>query len=96
MVPADIDRIITAEIPNEHTEPELYKVVSTFMIHGPCGEQRASSPCMAEGKCTKYFPKRFVDSTTIDHDGYPIYKRRDDGVLIQKGDSFVDNRLVTF
>lgn len=64
------------------------------MIHGPCGDQNISSPCMLNGKCTKYFPKRFVDSTIIDADGYPVYRRRDNGVTIQKGESFVDNRYV--
>lgn len=90
---ADIDRIITAEIPNEETDPALYKVVSNFMVHGPCGAQRLSSPCMVGGKCSKYFPKKFVNTTTIDPDGYPVYKRRDNGFVIKKGESFLDNRL---
>jgi len=49
---------------------------------------------MVDGKCTKYFPKKFVDSTVIDSDGYLIYKRRDNGIYIKKGNSFVDNRYV--
>jgi hypothetical protein len=92
--PEDIDKIICAEIPDKDRDPDLFKVVSSFMIHGPCGEQRKSSPCMQGGKCTKYFPKRFVDNTVIDSDGYPVYRRRDDGVFIKKGESFADNRFV--
>lgn len=49
---------------------------------------------MQKGKCTKHFPKKFVDSTTIDSEGYLVYKRRDNGAFIQKHDSFVHNRFV--
>ncbi|XP_058784536.1 uncharacterized protein LOC131659346 [Vicia villosa] len=92
--PNDIDKIISAEIPNKDKEPELFKVVSSLMIHGPCGAQNKKTPCMHNGKCSKHFPKKFVDSTVIDEDIYPVYKRRDNDVFIQKGDSFVDNRFV--
>jgi hypothetical protein len=49
---------------------------------------------MQKNRCVKYFPKKFVTSTAIDADGYPIYRRRDNGVFIKKGESFVDNRFV--
>uniref|UniRef100_K7K7Z4 ATP-dependent DNA helicase n=1 Tax=Glycine max TaxID=3847 RepID=K7K7Z4_SOYBN len=44
----------------------------------------------------KYFPKKFCENTSIDVDGYPIYRRRDNGVNIKKGESFVDNKLVPY
>ena len=31
---------------------------------------------------------------TIDDNGYPIYRRRDDGTFIQKGDVKLDNSYV--
>ncbi|XP_070026692.1 uncharacterized protein [Nicotiana sylvestris] len=80
----DIDQIITTEIPDETVDPHYYRAVKSFMMHGPCGSARKSSPCMQNGRCTKHFPKRFTESTTIDEDGYPIYKRRDDGRTINK------------
>jgi len=92
--PKDIDRIISAEIPDRDREPELFNIAMSLMIRGPCGPQNEGSPCMQKGKCTKYFPKNFVDSTAIDAEGYPVYRRRDNGVSIQKGNSFVDNRYV--
>lgn len=93
--PNDVDKIISVEISDRENELELFKIVSSFMIHGPCGVQNFKSPCMQNGKCAKYFPKKkIVDTTTIDADRYPMY-RRDNGVTMKKGKSFVDNRLVS-
>ncbi|XP_070047144.1 uncharacterized protein [Nicotiana tomentosiformis] len=66
--------------------------VKKFMMHGMCGSTRKSSPYMRNGRCTKHFPKKFVENTTIDEDGYPIYKRRDTGRTIQKEGIELDNR----
>ncbi|GKB99276.1 uncharacterized protein Tco_0985413 [Tanacetum coccineum] len=44
--PEDIDRLISAEIPDEQQDPELYKLVSEQMMHGPCGPHNMSSTCM--------------------------------------------------
>ncbi|GFR25192.1 ATP-dependent DNA helicase [Trichonephila clavata] len=45
------------------------------MIDGPCCNPNRSSPCMANGKCTKSFPKNFTNDTITNVDGYPIYRR---------------------
>ncbi|KAF1877717.1 hypothetical protein Lal_00040435 [Lupinus albus] len=55
----DIDRIIFVEIPNHNDDPELYNLVKSHMIHGPCGTCNMSSPCMKDGKYSRYFPKKF-------------------------------------
>uniref|UniRef100_A0A1U7VM58 Uncharacterized protein LOC104217469 n=1 Tax=Nicotiana sylvestris TaxID=4096 RepID=A0A1U7VM58_NICSY len=90
----DIDLVISAEIPDESVDPNYYMAVKNFMMHGPCGSVRKSSPCMRHGRCTKHFPKKFVQNTTIDEDGYPVYKRRDNGRNIQKEGIELDNRYV--
>ncbi|KAI5383749.1 hypothetical protein KIW84_070925 [Lathyrus oleraceus] len=69
--PSDIDRIISAEILDQDTNEELYNLVKTHMIYGPCGFANLSSPCMKDGKCSKYFPKQFQPETIVDQDGFP-------------------------
>ncbi|XP_057746430.1 uncharacterized protein LOC130965687 [Arachis stenosperma] len=90
----DIDRIISAEIPDKVNDPLYYEAVEKHMMHGPCGSFRKDSPCMENGQCMRHFPKRFVASTTIDEDGYPVYRRRDDGKIITKSGVELDNRYV--
>ncbi|XP_021975067.1 uncharacterized protein LOC110870171 [Helianthus annuus] len=89
-----IDPFISAEIPDKDKEPELYFLVSEFMIHGPCGVENMNCPCMIDGKCSKNFPKKFRESTCIDGDGFPVYRRRNNGVFIEKSDVKLDNRSV--
>lgn len=91
---ADIDEVISAEIPDQAKHPGLHEIVKQHMIHGPCGSANRRSPCMVGSKCSKYFPKKFNERTTLDGDGYPIYKRRDNGVVLEKSGAFVDNGYV--
>ncbi|KAK7315487.1 hypothetical protein VNO77_34037 [Canavalia gladiata] len=94
LTPDQIDSIICAQIPDEKVEPELRKIVETLMIHGPYGAQNRKSPCMHNGKCIRYFPKKYVQKTTIDNDGYPLYRRQDNGRTVQKDKASVDNKYV--
>ncbi|KAH9072617.1 hypothetical protein Ae201684P_015692 [Aphanomyces euteiches] len=67
---ADIDSIISAEIPDKEKNPRLHKIVTTCMIH------KCSDRCLENGKCKKNFPKAYCDETSIGSDGYPLYRRR--------------------
>ena len=49
---------------------------------------------MVNDKCTKHFPKKFYEETTIDEEGFPIYRRRNDGKTIVKNGITLDNRYV--
>lgn len=92
--PADIDRIIFAEIPDLELHPTLYNLVKAHMAHGPCGLLRESSLCMKNKKCSKYFPKRFIENPVVDVDGYPLYRRRSTTHIIHKNGIHLDNRHV--
>ncbi|XP_074306204.1 uncharacterized protein LOC141641444 [Silene latifolia] len=83
--PEYIDSIIKAEIPDKDEEPELYNIVSQFMVHGPCGDDNPSCSCMINNTCSKKYPKKSCEQTTIDHNGYPVYRRREDDRYIKKG-----------
>ncbi|CAH1421996.1 unnamed protein product [Lactuca virosa] len=64
------------------------------MIHGPYGAQNVNCPCMVDNKCSKNFPKNFSKHTSIDKDGFPIYRRKTDGSFAEKSDVQLDNRNV--
>ena len=90
----DIDRVICAEIPDPDEDLELYNLVKSSMIHGPCGVQNPSSVCMEDGACKKNFPKPFRDETAENINGYPAYRRRNDGRTVQVGRLVADNSYV--
>ncbi|XP_057808736.1 uncharacterized protein LOC131023211 [Salvia miltiorrhiza] len=92
--PDNINEIISAEIPDMDLDPKYYTAVHDFMLHGPCGVANKNSSCMANGRCTKYFPKKYVETTSVDEDGYPVYRRRNNGRTILKNGVPLDNRYV--
>ncbi|XP_022032410.1 uncharacterized protein LOC110933499 [Helianthus annuus] len=89
-----VDSFISAEIPNRNEDLELFMLVKEYMIHGPCGNARLSSPCMVDRKCSKGFPKKFQDHTTLDSNGFPLYRRRNNGASVVKNKINLDNRSV--
>ena len=47
------DNLVCAEIPDSTKEPDLYKIVTKCMLHGPC-HLLPNSPCLNENQiCTK-------------------------------------------
>ena len=50
----DIDKYISADIPDSKKDPILYNTVVNSMIHGPRG-----SKCIIEGQCWKHYRREF-------------------------------------
>jgi hypothetical protein len=71
---ADVDRFVSAEIPNPSDSPELHQLVLQFQIHGPCNHGNA--PCVVDGFCEKQFPKQLQSCTVMMNNAYPLYMRR--------------------
>ncbi|PWA91073.1 hypothetical protein CTI12_AA092750 [Artemisia annua] len=90
----DIDRFISAELPNKASDPQTYKVVAEMMMHGPCGNAKPSAPSMQEGSCKKNFPKKYNDNTYFDKDGRVHYRRKKTADYVQRGELQLDNSYV--
>ena len=88
----DVDSIVSAQIPDAVTQPVLYEVITKNMVHGPCGAGYPNAKCMANGRCTKQFPKVFRETTHFGDDGYPKYARPDNGSFFEKNGHRYDNR----
>ena len=85
--PEFIDQIVRAELPDPELDRDgsLTAAVKRHMVHQPCGSLNPGAVCMDKKDkvgnpiCGKGFPKAFTDATVVDEDGYPNYRRRDDG-----------------
>ena len=106
--PEDVDKIVSAEIPDPDENPELFGIIVKNNIHGPCGHLHPKCPCMKsddKGKlfCSKEFPKDFQDETSLTEYTYPKYRRRSPAkggrtvVKMVKGKAIVmDNSAVIY
>jgi hypothetical protein len=92
--PDDIDELISAELPDPELEPELFHIVTSSLLHGPCGIHDPTKACTKDGKCTRGYPRPFRESTSLVEDSYPAYRRRNDGRYFEKNGFRFDNRYV--
>lgn len=72
------DKFVSCMLPDKDAHPQLYDTVTKCMVHGPCGRSNPTAQCMVDGKCNKGYPKSFVPDTSLNSDGYPIYRRPQD------------------
>ncbi|XP_072094205.1 uncharacterized protein [Arachis hypogaea] len=90
-IPADIDKIICAKIPDPDVDNAYYEAVKSFMLHSPCDISKPTLPCMEEGRCTRHFPKKFNEITIVDEDGYLVYKHLDNRHIVKVLEIHLDN-----
>ncbi|KAK3933230.1 ATP-dependent DNA helicase [Frankliniella fusca] len=79
----DVDRIITAEIPDRNHP--VYDLVVKQMMHHACDKWRRAKPpaCKPDGKkCRFRFPQQFAEQTDIDK-RYVQYRRKQDGKTVK-------------
>ena len=65
----DINKYVSAEIPDKQDHPLLYVIVTTEMMHGPC---------------SKSFPKKFSNETKMSSEGHAEHQRRNNGGYINR------------
>ena len=90
----DIDSMVCAELPDPNEQQHLFNVVTTCMLHGPCGHIRSNAQCMKDGRCSKRYPREFSETTVLDENAYPVYRRRDNGQTFLKNGFVYDNRYI--
>ena len=75
-------------------DPIGYDVVLAFMVHGPSGALSSYSPCMSKGKCSKCYPKKFCEQTSILENGFAQYLRPNNGLVVHRNGVDIDNRFI--
>lgn len=93
----EVDRTVRADLPDPQNEARLHGLVVRHMIHGPCGERYATSPCWDPERkvCTKQYPKEFCEDTVYRaNGGYPEYRRPDNGRRVCLRGAMLDNQWV--
>lgn len=92
--PDNFDRFVCAEVPNPQEHPVLHLLVVKHMMHGPCGEKNKRNSCMVDEKCKYHYPRPYCESTVQGKDGYPIYRRRNNGRKVEVRKAQLNNQWV--
>ncbi|XP_017239700.1 uncharacterized protein LOC108212487 [Daucus carota subsp. sativus] len=90
----NVDKFVSAEIPDPDIDPLGYAAVKGYMMHGPCGLQNPKSPCMKNFKCIRHFPKKYCPKTVFDDSGFPLYMRRKQKITVHVHKADLDNQWV--
>ena len=88
-----MDKLIWAEIPDKQQHPVLHDIICESMMHGPCIQE---ANCMQKDgvNCSKKFPKEFSEESYLVDNGYPKYRRPNNGRHITIKGVPLDNRYV--
>ena len=86
-----MDSVVSSELPDPMANPELFALVNTHMIHGPCMHGHCLNQ---ENVCTKGFSKPFQNETDISSDSYVKTRQCDDGECIWFPQQIITNQYV--
>ncbi|XP_075478837.1 uncharacterized protein LOC142519691 [Primulina tabacum] len=92
--PENFDYYVSEELPNKDKNPNLHNFVVKHMMLGPCGDLNKKNSCMIVGRCKSNYPRQFCQSTTQGKDGYPIYRRRNYGQIVDTRKAKLNNQCV--
>ena len=105
-----IDKVVSAEIPDPEQHPELHALVQELMIHTPCDDDTEAG-CRQQnkkkdsndtshlqqqktGSCKRHFPKMMSNKTVLMPNQYPMYRRRGRYTCTVKGRIVSDDWVV--
>jgi hypothetical protein len=92
---ADVDKIVSCEIPDKNKCSHLHSVIVKHNMHGPCGNLNPKNVCMeANGGCKNKYPRDYCNTTIFGHDSYPLYKRRNNGISVKVRGQILNNQWV--
>ncbi|XP_074351616.1 uncharacterized protein LOC141690740 [Apium graveolens] len=83
---SNVDKYVSAEIPDPKQDPVACAAVKSHMIHGPCGPDYPNPICMKQNK--------YCATTIFDQSGFPIYRRRKTNHTVTKGKAVLGNEWV--
>jgi hypothetical protein len=92
--PNEFDKYISDEISDKDKYLVLHDLVCKHMMHGPCGVLNEKCASMQDGECQFWFPCQFCDATQMGKDLYLVYRRRDDGQVVEVRNANLDNRWI--
>lgn len=92
--PEQVDRVVSAELPYPISKPAFFDIVKRCMLHGPCERRNQGAQCMENNFCKKGYSKPWAETTSIDDDGYLVYCRRDNGLVLTMNGKQLDHKDV--
>uniref|UniRef100_A0A0R0EF43 ATP-dependent DNA helicase n=1 Tax=Glycine max TaxID=3847 RepID=A0A0R0EF43_SOYBN len=90
----ETDQIISAEIPSQQDDPELHSLVKKPYGSWPMWNFESWISMHERKQVQTFLSRMFQPHTVLDADGYPIYRRRNNGHTIEKNGVIIDNRYI--
>ena len=90
-----INSVVIAKSPNSTNHPNAYEIVTRCFVHNSYRTFNRKSSSIENKKCNKQYPWNVVGVTCANSNGYPLYRKRDDGrTFIKRIYHHIDNRWI--